>query len=84
LCIDCILSDNHKSHEIQSVAKATEKQKQLMFEAVQTSQKQEDRVRMIQQDIKRHNSDMQERADLNRKEISQIYQQVRESLVERE
>lgn len=29
LCIDCILSDNHKTHEISSVSKAVENEKEI-------------------------------------------------------
>lgn len=44
----------------------------------------EDKLRGITEDIKRHIRDMQEQADKNRKDISSIYNQAREILMERE
>src|SRR3569833_1603709 len=82
LCIDCILSDQHKSHEIVSVQKAVERQKQFMFEEVNSTQKNEERLKCITNDIKRHISDMQEQAERNRKELSLIYNYVRDVILE--
>lgn len=84
LCIDCILSEQHKSHEIISVQKAVDKQKQQMFEEVTLAQKSEEKLRLIQNDIKRHISDMHQQADKNRKELSSIYSYLRELILERE
>lgn len=84
LCIDCILSEQHKSHEIISVQKAVEKQRQYLYDEVTNAQKTEDRLRLIYGDIKRHINDMHVQAEKNRKELSSIYSYVRELLLERE
>jgi hypothetical protein len=84
LCIDCILSDQHKSHEIVSVQKAVERQKQTMFDEVSLAQNSEDRLKFLSNDIKRHINDMQTQAEKNRKELSQIYSFVRELILDRE
>ena len=47
LCIDCILSEKHKSHEIVSVGKAVEKQQQYLYEEMTAAQKTEDKLRGI-------------------------------------
>ena len=55
-----------------------------MFEEVALSQKNEERLKFIQNDIKRHINDMQTQAEKNRRELSQIYSIVRELILERE
>ena len=84
LCIDCILSEQHKSHEIISVQKAVERQKQIMMDDVMNAQKTEERLKFIHSDVKRHMSDMQSQAEKNRRELSQIYNYLRDLLIERE
>ena len=84
LCIDCILSDAHKSHEIISVQKAAEKQRQILYEEVNNAQKTEEKLRFIMSDIRRHVSEMHSTADKNRKELSSIYSYVRDLILERE
>jgi hypothetical protein len=84
LCIDCILSDHHKTHEIVSVAKAVESQKQSLYDSVMMAEISEDKLKCINDDIRRHLADMHLLADKNRKEISVIYNQAREIIMERE
>lgn len=55
-----------------------------MFEEVTVAQKTEEKLRLIQGDIKRHITDMHQQADKNRKELSSIYSYLRELLLERE
>ncbi len=55
-----------------------------MFEEVTQAQKTEEKLRLIQNDIKRHISDMHQQADKNRKELSSIYSYLRELILERE
>ena len=55
-----------------------------MMDEVTTAQKTEERIRFIHNDIKRHMTDMQSQAEKNRRELSQIYNYLRDLLLERE
>ena len=55
-----------------------------MFEEVTLAQKTEEKLRLIQSDIKRHISEMHQQADKNRKELSSIYSYLRDLILERE
>ena len=55
-----------------------------MFEQVNEAQNNEEKLRFMTSDIKRHITDMQVQAETNRKEISSIYSFVRELILERE
>lgn len=55
-----------------------------MLEEVTNASKTEERLKFIQNDIKRHMNDMQSQAEKNRTELSQIYSYVRELILERE
>lgn len=84
LCIDCILSDSHKAHEIVSVAKAVERQRQALFEEVGLAQRTEEKLRLLQSDVKKHVAEMHATAERNRRELSAVYSYVRDLLLERE
>ena len=55
-----------------------------MMEEVNIASRLEEKLRFIQNDIKRHIGDMQNQAEKNRKELSQIYSYVRDLILERE
>lgn len=55
-----------------------------MLEEVTNASKTEERLKFINNDIKRHMTDMQEQAEKNRRELSQIYNYIRELILERE
>ena len=84
LCIDCILSDQHKSHEILSVAKASEKQKQQLSEEVTQALRTEEKLYQISSEIKKHLIELNVHADKNKKELLSLYSYIRELINERE
>lgn len=55
-----------------------------MLEEVTNASKTEEKLKFINNDIKRHMTDMQEQAEKNRRELSQIYNYIRELILERE
>lgn len=55
-----------------------------MLEEVTNASKTEERLKFINNDIRRHMTDMQEQAEKNRRELSQIYNYIRELILERE
>mmetsp|Transcript_17830 Transcript_17830/g.12787 ORF Transcript_17830/g.12787 Transcript_17830/m.12787 type:complete len:105 (+) Transcript_17830:271-585(+) len=59
LCIDCILNENHKSHEILSVEKACQKEKFLLGAALQGALKKEAELHHQILRIKNHLGDLE-------------------------
>lgn len=54
LCIDCILSEHHKGHEIISVQKAADKQKAFVEDQIVQACKMEQKLIATKNDIDRH------------------------------
>lgn len=55
-----------------------------MLEEVTNAQKTEEKLKFIHNDVRRHMNDMQGQAEKNRRELSQIYNYIRDLLLERE
>ena len=45
LCIDCILNDGHKNHEISSIEKAAEVEKGIFFDYFKWTQELEEKLK---------------------------------------
>jgi influenza virus NS1A-binding protein len=84
LCIDCILNDGHKSHEINSIEKAVGIEKNLFYEFLKRSMEIEDKIKAQNMDIDNHFLMVRNQANNNRDTISKIFNNVRQLINQRE
>ena len=84
LCIDCILNENHKNHEILAIDKASNKERQAFDLSLQSALTKEPEVQHEIFRIRSHLSDLEDQANRNRAELSRIYTELRAKLVDRE
>lgn len=84
LCIDCILNENHKSHEILSLEKACLGEKQLFEASLANANSRESEVHNQIHRLNAHLSDLEVSANRNRGDISAIFSEIRNKLIERE
>jgi hypothetical protein len=84
LCIDCILNENHKTHEIVSVEKAYQKEKYLYEMSLKTALSKESEVQHQIFRIKTHLVELEDQANRNRSEISKVFNEIRSKIIERE
>ena len=76
LCIDCILSDKHKNHEIEAVHDAVVTEKSLISEALLASKDIEKRLLQTQAEVRRAVVELNTSASRARNQISSIYQEI--------
>lgn len=84
LCIDCILNDGHKNHEINSIEKAAGIEKSLFFDFLKRSVEIEDRIKTQSIEIENHFIMIRNQANKNREAISSIFNNVRRLINARE
>jgi influenza virus NS1A-binding protein len=84
LCIDCILNDGHKNHEINSIEKATGIEKNLFYDFLKRSMEIEDKVKAQNMDIDNHFLMVRNQANTNKDTISRIFNSVRQLINQRE
>lgn len=84
LCIDCILNDGHKSHEINSLEKAAGIEKTEFFNYLKNSIELEDKIKAQALDIENHFILIRNQANKNRDSLSKIFNNVRKLINERE
>ena len=84
LCIDCILSGDHKSHEILSLDRACTKEKQAFEAALASALSKESEVQHQIHRIQSHMSDLESQANSSRGQVSKLFNQIRAKLIERE
>jgi len=84
LCIDCILNENHKNHEILSIEKACQREKNIFDISLKSALTKENEITHSVHLIKNHLIDLESTANYNRSEISKVYNEIRAKIVERE
>ncbi len=84
LCIDCILNDGHKNHEINSIEKAAGIEKSLFFDFLKRSIEIEDRIKTQSIDIENHFIMIRNQANKNKEWITSIFNNVRKLINARE
>ena len=84
LCIDCILNDGHKNHEINSIEKAAGIEKTLFFDFLKRSVEIEDRIKTQSIDIENHFIMIRNQANKNKEWITSIFNNVRKLINARE
>ena len=77
LCINCILNDGHKNHEISAIDKAAEIEKSIFFEHFKRSQEIEEKVRSQLSNMTRHLDGLRDQANKNRNTLSSIFNDIR-------
>lgn len=66
LCIDCILNEDHKNHEIMSLEKACQREKEILIAALEAATIKESQVQHIILKIENHLSELVDSANFNR------------------
>ena len=84
LCIDCILSDRHKSHDFISIAIASEKHCSYLRAQQESSIHIGQKLVSTKNEIQRHLQLMKPQAESNRRELSVLYTSIRDMLMQRE
>lgn len=84
LCIDCILNENHKTHEILSLEKACSKEKYMFDMSLKTAMQKENEVKHQIHRIKNYLTELEESANKNRSDISKLFNEIRNKIIERE
>ena len=76
LCIDCILSENHKNHEIASVHDAAIAEKALVFEIFNNSKDLEQMLINSQSDVRKAVVDLNTSVGKARNQVTSIYSEI--------
>ena len=84
LCIDCILNENHKSHEILSIAKASEREREEFEKSISIALPKEGELQHQIHRVKAYLGELEDTANRNRSQISSIFNEIRAKVVERE
>lgn len=84
LCIDCILNDGHKNHEINSIEKASGIEKNLFYDYLKNSMEIEDKIKAQNLNIDNHFLMVRNQANKNRDTLSKLFNNVREMVNQRE
>lgn len=84
LCIDCILNDGHKNHEINAIEKAAGIEKNLFYDSLKRAMEIEDKIKAQNGDIDNHFLMIRNQANKNRDAISKIFNSVRRMINDRE
>ena len=66
LCIDCILLDGHKAHDISPIPQSSEKERSDLHEKYQTACTQEEKLNLLSSEIANFRADLTEKANLQR------------------
>lgn len=84
MCIDCILSDQHKGHDIMSIQKAADKQRSMVEEQMVYAAKIESKLAATKTDIEKHITQIRIQADANRSDLTRLYNNLRATMAARE
>jgi N-acetylneuraminic acid mutarotase len=84
LCITCILEDGHKTHELNSIQNAAQKEKNLIQKAHELTKIVEGKLVQMQRDIGDAYGSLQSNAERSRIETTQFFNEIRKALAERE
>ena len=84
LCIECILKQDHKTHEMLSVEEASKRQLENFISKANSSQKLNWELDSQILRIQSHLNSIEESARQEREKISQVFTEVRQKIVERE
>ncbi len=84
LCVTCILDDGHRSHEINSVSDAVEKERNLITKAEELCKIIEEKLYIMKEEIDQGSAELYESAEKARVEITDLYNEIRKKLNKRE
>lgn len=84
LCINCILIDGHKSHDIAPIPQASAKEKSKLQSDMEISTKLEEKLKLLLGDISNYREQLTQKANKNREKITSIYREITNLIQERE
>ena len=84
ICIECILSEEHKNHEIVSLSKGAEKERESLFGAGAKITSLGEALRTAQAKIAAHLAGVRERSSKNEADMSTFFREVHTLLAQRE
>ncbi len=84
LCINCILLDGHKSHEISPIVKAATEERSRLEKSAAATQQVEDRLRALLGDIAQFRTVLSGSANARREQVAAVYKEIVEVIQERE
>ena len=84
LCIDCILIDGHKSHDISPISKAYERELSNLQGKMKSVEEIETSLLTMLSDIDNAKADLTENANESRDKITNIFNEIRNTIHERE
>ncbi len=84
LCINCILLDGHKSHEISPITKAAAAERRRLAEATSETQLVEEKLRTLLSDVVSFRLRLTESANAKRVQVATVYKEIVGVIQERE
>ena len=84
LCIDCILIDGHKAHDIRPVSQASEKERAGLQEDIDTANNLEESLNLMLSDIANFRAELGEKANSKREKVTSVFKEITNVIHERE
>ncbi len=84
LCIDCILLDGHKSHDISPIGQASAKERADLQLEIEVAAKQEETLNLLASDLGNFRADLNEKANGKREKITAVFKEITNVIHERE
>jgi len=84
LCIDCILLDGHKSHDISPIGKASEQERITIQKELENAIKLEDTLSLMVTDIENFKAELTQRANEKREKVTTVFKEITNVIHERE
>jgi hypothetical protein len=84
LCIDCILLDGHKNHDISPIPQSSEKERNKLQESYQSACNLEEKLTLLSSEISNFRADLTEKANQHREKITTMFRDITNVIHERE
>ncbi len=84
LCIDCILLDGHKAHDISPIAQASEKERAELQQEVDAASKLEENLNLMLADISNFRVELNDKANSKREKVTSVFKEITNVIHERE
>ena len=84
LCIDCILTQEHKNHEIVSIPEGSQRERELQKKNSDKANSKKSELEHQIFRIRGHLSDVESQAISQRQKLSGIYSEIKQKIIERE
>ena len=84
LCIDCILLNGHKAHDISPISQAAEKERDTIQKDLEVTNKLEDTLTLMLSDIENFKADISAKANAKRDKVTSVFKEITNVIHERE